>query len=162
MTPPPFQFSAKAARTPESPISRFMEVALGNPNLISLAAGFVEEETFPAAEVSAAIADILGRPETARAALQYGSTQGYAPLRAKLLNTLAAADGTTPGAMGLTDDDVVITSGSQQLLYTMGEVLLDPGDLVVTEAPSYFVYHATLASRGVNVLPVAISRFRSR
>ena len=42
MTPAPLTLSAKAHRTPESPISHFMELALGNPDLISLAAGFVD------------------------------------------------------------------------------------------------------------------------
>jgi 2-aminoadipate transaminase len=53
----------------------------------------------------------------------------------------------------LTADDVVITNGSQQLLYLVGEMLLDPGDLV-TEAPSYFVYQGTLASQGARILSV--------
>jgi 2-aminoadipate transaminase len=131
-----------------------MKLALDNPNLISLAAGFVDEESLPVAEVSEALEQLLGRPETARAALQYGSTLGHPPLRRNLLDRLAAADGTTPAAMGLTPDDVVITSGSQQLLYMMGELLLDPGDLVITEAPSYFVYHTVLLSRGARVLSV--------
>src|SRR5207249_4817164 len=44
--------------------------------------------------------------------------------------------------------------GSQQLLYLLGEALLDPGDLVITEAPSYFVYQGTLNSLGVRTLSV--------
>ena len=48
----------------------------------------------------------------------------------------------------------MVTTGSQQLLYLLGEVLLDPGDIVITEAPSYFVYHGVLAGNGVRVLTV--------
>jgi 2-aminoadipate transaminase len=51
-------------------------------------------------------------------------------------------------------DDVVMTTGSQQLLYLLGEVLFDPGDIVITEAPSYFVYQGTLNSLGVRILSV--------
>jgi 2-aminoadipate transaminase len=152
--PPPLHLSGVARRTPEQPITHFMKLALENPRLISLAAGFVDEPTLPAGDVSAAVADILSRPGPARAALQYGTTQGHPPLREKLLARLLAADKTTPKAIGVTVDDVVVTAGSQQLLYLLAEALLDPGDLVVTEAPSYFVYHATLAGRGARVLAV--------
>src|SRR5438552_793039 len=152
--PPPLQLSDLAGRTPEQPISHFMKLALENPGLISLAAGFVDEASLPAADFRVAIDHILSRPEIARAALQYGTTQGHPPLREQLLARLAAADGMTPKAMGLTTDDVLITAGSQQLLYLLGEALLDTGDIVITEAPSYFVYHATLAARGVRVLAV--------
>jgi 2-aminoadipate transaminase len=152
--PPPVRLSWVASRTPTQPISHFMKTALENPGLISLAAGFVDEESLPAEKVAAVLSDLLGQPETAKAALQYGSTQGHPPLRKKLLDRLAAADGTTPAALGLTPDDVAITTGSQQLLYMVAELLLDPGDIVMTEAPSYFVYHAALAGRGAEVLPV--------
>jgi 2-aminoadipate transaminase len=152
--PAPLRLSELATRTPDQPISHFMKLALEDPRLISLAAGFVDEGSLPATESAAALADLLGRPETARAALQYGTTQGHPPLRAKVLDRLAAADGTTPEALGLTADDVIITTGSQQLLYMVGELLLDPGVVVITEAPSYFVYHASLAGRGVQILPV--------
>src|SRR5438045_6937399 len=111
MPPAPVRLSEQVNRTPEQPISHFMKLALENPRLISLAAGFVDEDSLPAAEVADALAAILARPETARAALQYGTTEGHPPLRAKVLDRLAAADGTTPEGMGLTHDDVVITTG---------------------------------------------------
>jgi 2-aminoadipate transaminase len=152
---PPVALSDRARRTEEPPISYFMQQAVENPHVISLAAGLVDPDSLPAAEVGAAVADLLGRPETARAALQYGTTQGHAPLRDKVLSRLAALDGTTPRALSLTADDVIVTTGSQQLLYLLGELLLDPGDLVITEAPSYFVYQGTLiSSLGVRTLPV--------
>jgi 2-aminoadipate transaminase len=56
--------------------------------------------------------------------------------------------------VSLTAADVCITTGSQQLLYLIGEVLLDPDDIVITEAPSYFVFHSLLRSHGVRVLTV--------
>src|SRR5206468_6938190 len=93
-------------------------------------------------------------PEIARAALQYGTTQGYAPLRMKLVVRTAALDDLMPADLSVTAEDVVITTGSQQLLYLIGELLLDPGDLVITEAPSYFVYQGTLNSLGVRTLSV--------
>src|SRR5438874_11854735 len=112
MQPPPLRLSDVANRTPEQPISHFMEIALQNPSLISLAAGFVDEASLPAEDVKDALGDLLAGPETARAALQYGTTQGHPPLRSRLLERLAAADGTTPRPMGITVDDVIITAGS--------------------------------------------------
>jgi 2-aminoadipate transaminase len=150
----PIHFSERSYQTADQPISYFMQQAIENPNLISLAAGLVDPGSLPAPEVAEAMASLLHRPSTAQAALQYGTTQGYAPLREKLLGRLAQLDGITPHEMGLTTADVVITTGSQQLLYLLSELLLDPGDLVITEAPSYFVYQGTLNSLGVRTLSV--------
>jgi 2-aminoadipate transaminase len=154
MSSPPIFFSNQAARTADQPISYFMQQAVENPNLISLAAGLVDPVSLPATAVAEVVADLLARPESARAALQYGTTQGYGPLRARLLERTAGLDGVTPADLSLTPDDVVVTTGSQQLLYLLSELLLDPGDLVITEAPSYFVYQGTLNSMGVRTLAV--------
>lgn len=156
MTPAPLTLSAKAHRTPESPISHFMELALSNPDLISLAAGFVDGASLPAGPIKSALDDILGDPASARAALQYGTTQGYRPLLDEIVRHVAGLDGKTPAEFGVTVRDAMVTTGSQQLLYMLGEVLFDPGDIVITEAPSYFVYHSVLASNGVRVLTVPI------
>jgi 2-aminoadipate transaminase len=150
----PIRLSQLAERTPESPISYFMRLALEDSRLISIAAGFVDEPSLPALEIEAAIKDLFSTRDSARAALQYGTTQGYLPLRQKLVERFARADGTTASALNLSPANVVVTNGSQQLLYMVSEILLDPGDIVITEAPSYFVYHGTLASRGVRVMAV--------
>ncbi len=154
MSLPPVHYSKKALLSADQPISYFMQQAVENPNLISLAAGLVDPVSLPAAEVATTVKELLGQPRTAQAALQYGTTQGYGPLREKLLARLATLDRLTPEKMSLTCDDVVVTTGSQQLLYLLSELLLDPGDLVITEAPSYFVYHGTLSSLGVQTLAV--------
>jgi 2-aminoadipate transaminase len=135
----PVHFSERALRTADQPISYFMQEAVENPNLISLAAGLVDPGSLPAAEVAEAVGELLGQPALAQAALQYGTTQGFGPLRENLLTRTCALDGVRPEDISLTPDEVVVTSGSQQLLYLLSELLLNPGDLVITEAPSYFV-----------------------
>jgi 2-aminoadipate transaminase len=150
----PFELSTRAYQTEDQPISYFMQQAVENPNLISLAAGLVDPDSLPAAEVQAALDEILSDPNSARAALQYGTTHGHAPLRDKVLRHTLALDGVTAEELSLSAEDVVITTGSQQLLYMLGELLLNPGDIVITEAPSYFVYHGTLNSLGVRTLAV--------
>jgi 2-aminoadipate transaminase len=154
MSVTPVVFSQRSHRTADQPISYFMQQAVENPNLISLAAGLVDPASLPAVEVRDALDALLAEPASARAALQYGTTQGYAPLREQLLQRTATMDGLRPAQLALTADDVVLTTGSQQLLYLLGEVLLDPGDIVITEAPSYFVYQGTLNSLGVRTLSV--------
>ncbi len=154
MPPAPLPLSAKSLRTTDSPISFYIQTALGNPALISFAAGLVDESCLPAAEVAAAVSALMADPATARAALQYGSTQGQTSLRRQVLDHVCQADGVKPADVNLSVDDVVITTGSQQLLYLLGEVLFDPGDIVIAEAPSYFVYHSLLQSKGARVLAV--------
>ena len=154
MPPAPLPLSGKSCRTTDSPITYFIKTALETPGLISFAAGLVDEGSLPVAEVGAAVAAITSDPAVGRAALQYGSTQGLPALREKLLAHVCDADGVKPADVGLSADDVCVTTGSQQLLYLLGEVLFDPGDIVIAEAPSYFVYHSLLQSKGAKVLAV--------
>lgn len=150
----PLPLSEQALRTTDQPISYFMKMALENPGVISLAAGLVDELSLPAAEVKQTLDELFAAPETARAALQYGTTQGYLPLRQRLMDRFAAEEGLPAESLGLTADDVLITNGSQQLLYILSEAILDPGDIVLTEAPSYFVYHSVLQSLGAEVIGI--------
>jgi 2-aminoadipate transaminase len=131
-----------------------MALALNNPQFISLAAGMVDGGSLPAHEVADVAASILADPAAARAALQYGTTQGHPPLIRNIIRHVAALDGRTPESFGITPDDVIVTTGSQQLLYMLSELLLDPGDIVITESPSYFVYHSVLAGNDTRVLTV--------
>ena len=145
--------SQRARQTEDQPISYFMKAAVEHPNLISLAAGLVDQGSFPLEETNAAFRCDPLRPQcSARAAMQYGTTEGYAPLRDKILAHHLGLEGQSQKESGLLPSDVVVSTGSQQLLYLIGEMLLDPGDIVIAEAPSYFVYHGTLASLGVRVL----------
>ena len=81
MSRAPVHTSTRALQTADQPISYFMQQAVENPRLISLAAGLVDPVSLPAAEVAEATADLLRAPRTARAALQYGTTQGLTSLR---------------------------------------------------------------------------------
>lgn len=132
----------------ETVVSTLMAKTLAHPELISLAAGFVDATRLPAETVLKATTALLADAERARVALQYGTTAGYAPLRHAILDRLLAADGQTAEQAGLTLDQIVITSGSNQLLHHLGEVLLDPGDIVLCAAPSYFVFLGIVESLG--------------
>lgn len=156
MSAAPLALSRQSGRTADSPISYFIQKAIETPGLISLAAGLVDEASLPAADVAQTVNALMADPATSRAALQYGSTQGLPALRERVLQHVCQADGIAPADIQLSADDVLLTTGSQQLLYLLGEVLFNEGDIVITEAPSYFVYHDCLKSHGVRVLPVAM------
>jgi len=102
MSSVPFHLSKRANHTGEQPISYFMQQAIENPGLISLAAGLVDPETLPADAIRTALDEILSDPSSAQAALQYGTTQGYTPLREKILAHVLALDGVTLTLLGTT------------------------------------------------------------
>lgn len=156
MTTKSVPFSSRSLRTQDSPISYFVQKAIETPGLISLAAGLVDESAFPSEEISSVVTELMADPKAARAALQYGSTMGYGPLRQRVLEHVCAADGTTPEAANLTARNVMLTTGSQQSLYLLCELLIEPGDIVIAEAPSYFVFHDCLKSSGARVMTVPI------
>lgn len=150
--------SAKAKRTTEQPISFLMAAAIGRKDLISFAAGLVDEPSLPVDEVREITARLFADPAKARSVLQYDTTHGLKALRELLLKHLEQLEGHSAEAMGLTAADMLITTGSQQALYLIGDVMLDPGDIVIAEAPSYFVYTGTLTSFGAQVLTVPMDQ----
>jgi 2-aminoadipate transaminase len=149
--PQAFRLSARAGRTGAQPIAYLMAQAVDNPNLISLAAGLVDARSLPTADAAALSAELFADPASGRAALQYGTTAGLAPLRRALLDHMAALDGVTPADLDASPDDVVVTTGSQQMLFMLTDLLVDPGDIVITPWPSYFVYTGTLQTAGAAV-----------
>jgi len=146
-----FAFSQRARRAKVQPISFLMAQGVENPDVISLAAGLVDYDTLPAAQAAKLVGEILADPTAARTALQYGTTEGYETLREALLEHVAGLDGWRPDDMNLTADNVVVAAGSQQLLFILSDVLVDPGDIVITSWPSYFVYTGTLEALGADV-----------
>jgi len=149
-----FAFSQKARRTLAPPISYLMAEGVTNPNLISLAAGLVDYDSLPVRCVREAMARLLEDETAGRTALQYGTTSGLAELREAVLTHLERLESRSRAALNLTADHVVVTTGSQQMLYLLTELLVDPGDIVITAAPSYFVYAGVLEAAGARVLTV--------
>lgn len=99
------------------------------PEVISFAGGLPAPECFPTEELAAASERVL--VERPIAALQYGPTEGYRPLREFLTQRLAALGIEVPL------EQVLTTSGSQQALDLLGKLLIDPGALVAVEEPTY-------------------------
>jgi 2-aminoadipate transaminase len=103
---------------------------LAVPDLISFAGGFPDPQTFPRERASLLLAEFAAAGEAS--AFQYAPTRGLeGPLDA-LAGRLEATQGRRPG-----DDELLITSGAIEALELIGKTFLDPGDLVVVEAPTY-------------------------
>ena len=103
---------------------------LGMPDLISFAGGFPDPETFPRERVSALLQEFAADGEAS--AFQYAPTRGLAGTLDALADRLERLQGRRPG-----DDELLITSGAIEALELVGKSFLDPGDLVVVEAPTY-------------------------
>src|SRR5258706_7285301 len=151
---PPISLSAKAKRTQEAPISALIAAAVADPNLISFAAGLVDPLTLPVDECAAITQKIFADRPRAQTALQYDTTLGLRALRHQLLVHLEKLEGKSAASMSITPDDIVLTTGSQQTLYLVGDCLIDPGDIVIAANPSYFVFTGTLQSLGAQVKTV--------
>ncbi len=135
----------------EPVITRLMTAALERPELLSLAAGFTDNSRLPAAAVERAVA-ALRASDPGKTYLQYGRNAGDPELRAALAEHLRSfPEETLPG---LGPDDMIVTNGSQQLLYMTVQLFCDPGDTVWVQAPSYFVFLELL--RGLGVRPVSM------
>lgn len=145
-------------RTGEPPISWLMSAALARPGLISLAAGFTDNASLPVAEARGLLDRMLRSPRTGQAALQYGTTLGDSSLRRLTARHSQQLDRAGGQSKAYSPDQLIITSGSQQLLYMTTEALCDPGDIVLVEDPTYFVYAGILQSHGVSARGVRLER----
>ncbi|MFP6574597.1 MAG: PLP-dependent aminotransferase family protein [Pirellulaceae bacterium] len=132
-----------------------MSQALAHPELISLAAGFVDPMTLPGELVQTALERLLASPEATRTALQYGTTPGVPRLRDLVLQRLLSQDGNNSSSESLSIDQVVVTAGSNQLIHLVLESLLDPGDIVLCAAPTYLVFLGVVSQLGARAIGVS-------
>ncbi|WP_437224033.1 PLP-dependent aminotransferase family protein [Planctomicrobium sp. SH661] len=151
---PDIHFSQRRAYTKDLAISFLMQQGVENPQVISLAAGLVDPETLPLGEVLQAAAAIFASPAAGKGALQYGTTPGYLRLRRMLLEHLARLEHVDTGALGVDADQLLLTTGSQQLLSLVCEVLFDPGDICLVAGPTYFVFAGNLEGVGARAITI--------
>ena len=100
------------------------------PEIISFAGGLPAPELFPIQEIKEVMVEVMDKDGAA--ALQYGPTEGYKPLR-----EIIAKQRMNTAHMNLTADDILVTTGSQQGLEFSAKVFLNKGDVVICESPSY-------------------------
>ncbi len=123
------QFADRLNNVETSAIRELFKL-LGKPGIISFAGGFPDSAMFDVEGLRAASARAL--EEEPGAALQYGATEGYGPLREQLAALMAAK-----GAQDVAPDNLIVTTGSQQALDLLGKTLISPGDKVIVEGPTF-------------------------
>lgn len=100
------------------------------PGIISLAGGLPSPDAFPIEEITNSYVTVLAEQGTK--AMQYNTTEGYQPLREWLAEFSSNEHG-----IKISADNIIITSGSQQLMDLLGRIMLDPFDKVMVEAPTF-------------------------
>jgi 2-aminoadipate transaminase len=117
---------AKRTQGMRSSAMRDLMAVTARPEVISLAGGLPDTSTFD----RALFMRLLGSVPTAQA-LQYGPTEGLRGVREAISSVMAAEDMVTD------PDDVIVTTGGQQAIDLVSKALIDPGDVVIAEAPTY-------------------------
>jgi 2-aminoadipate transaminase len=149
----------RAARMNPSIIREILKVT-EKPGILSMAGGLPSADTFPVEALKAACDTVLSK--NAKEALQYASSEGFAPLREWVAAKVAEL------GIQANPDQVLITSGSQQGLDLVGKILCDAGAPVAVETPTYLgalqaftpyePIFTSLASDGEGVRPEAFAR----
>ncbi len=131
-------------------ISDLMAQAIKNPDILSIAAGFTDNAILPNRLLSDQIQALLQNNKS-NDVLQYGTTKGREKLRTLILEHLQSFPDEN---RSLPISQVLISNGSQQSLYLAMQVLCNPGDIILVEDPSYFVFLEML--RGLNIQAIGL------
>ena len=143
----PLPFADRLNNVETSAIRELFKL-LGKPGIISFAGGFPDPAMFDIEGIKDASSKALN--EEPGAALQYGATEGYGPLREQL-SSFMASKGVTVAPEGL-----IVTTGSQQALDLLGKTLINPGDKVIVEGPTFLATIQCFRLYGAEVISAPI------
>jgi len=153
----PIPFARRLDNVETSAIRELFKL-LGKPGIISFAGGFPDSAMFDVEGIREAVDGVL--TDEPGDALQYGATEGYPALREQLAHFMASK-----GASGVAPQDLIVTTGSQQALDLIGKTLIDPGDKVIVEGPTFLatiqcfrLYGADLVSAPIDGNGVDVDR----
>ncbi len=144
----PIPFADRLNNVETSAIRELFKL-LGKPGIISFAGGFPDSAMFDVAGIKEAAHQAL--TDEPGAALQYGATEGYNPLREQLAAFMASK-----GVQGLNPDGLIVTTGSQQALDLLGKTLINPGDKVIVEGPTFLATIQCFRLYGADVITAPI------
>jgi len=142
-----YRYAQRMQSMKSSAIRELLEIT-ANPEIISFGGGLPAPDVFPAERFREACQKIL--TETPASALQYGSTEGYIPLREMI------ARHTKRYGIFISASNVLITSGSQQALDIIGKVFINPGDRILVESPTYLGALQAWSSYGAEYITIGI------
>jgi len=141
------RFAQRAAMMKPSEIRSLFAVA-SRPDIVSLAGGMPNLSALPMDMMANVVTDLIGTHGAE--ALQYGSGQGHPKLREQICDVMALE------GIAAHPDDVIVTTGSQQALDLISRIFIDPGDVVLAEAPSYVGALGTFAQYEAQVVHVSL------
>ena len=121
-------YASRSAGLSASEVRALFAVA-SRPEVVSLAGGMPYVRALPESLVNGALEKVMS--DNGPMAMQYGSGQGVPALREQILEIMALE------GISASVDDVVVTTGSQQALDLVTKLFIDPGDVILAEAPSY-------------------------
>lgn len=146
-----YKFAERLSYLKASEIREILKIT-ERPEIISFAGGLPAPELFPVKEIIEVNRHIL--EERGEAALQYSTTEGFAPLRKWIAERMNKTRGTNFDA-----DNILITHGSQQALDLTGKVFLDEGDTVICESPTYLAAISAFKAYGCKFREVPTDEF---
>ena len=141
-------FAARLQNVETSAIRELFKL-LGKPGIISFAGGFPDSALFDVAGLRESSQKAL--TDNPGAALQYGATEGHEPLRAELASFLQSK-----GVSDIAANQLIVTTGSQQALDLVGKTLVDPGDKVIVEGPTFLATIQCFRLYGAQVIAAPI------
>lgn len=148
----PFSSELYASRMRQlrpSTIREILKVA-AQPEIISFAGGLPAPELFPVNEIKAAVEQVLTK--NGREALQYGPSEGFPALREWIAGEMQSRK------IKASPADVLVTNGSQQVLDLVAKLFLNPGDVVLTENPTYLAAIQAFQAFEARFVPVPTDR----
>lgn len=148
-TPWSHRYAFRTAKIKSSAIRELLKLTQ-KPEIISFAGGLPAGELFPTERFAEACKKVLA--ENSRLALQYGPTEGYQPLREMIAQNLNRY------GIPASPDNVLLTSGSQQALDLIAKLLINRGDQILTEAPTYLGALQAFNVFGARYVTVPIDR----
>src|SRR5215216_3966377 len=120
---------ARRTQGMKSSAMRDLMAITARPEVISLAGGLPDTSSFPAEDVAALMSRVAA--DASARALQYGPTEGMDELKSCIVEVMAE-EGMDVGA-----DELLVTTGGQQVIDLVCKTLIDPGDVIVAEGPTY-------------------------
>jgi 2-aminoadipate transaminase len=142
------QFADRLNNVETSAIRELFKL-LGKPGIISFAGGFPDSAMFDVDGIREASNKAL--TEEPGAALQYGATEGYQPLREQL-----AAFMQSKGTADIAPEQLIVTTGSQQALDLIGKTMISPGDKVIVEGPTFLATIQCFRLYGAEIISAPI------
>lgn len=143
------RFAHRAAHMKPSEIRSLFAVA-SRPEIVSLAGGMPNLSAIPMGVMASLVEKLV--IEHGQEALQYGSGQGHPKLREQICDVMALE------GIRANPDDILVTTGSQQALDLISRIFIDPGDVVLVEAPSYVGALGTFAQYEARVVHVEMDQ----